>query len=36
MGVIEFLTEMAYRKDRGKWELDRQKQAAAKMKTGRH
>jgi hypothetical protein len=32
MKVIEFLNELSYRKDKGKWESDKAKQAAAQTK----
>jgi hypothetical protein len=32
MEVIEFLNELSYRKDKGKWEADKAKQAAAQTK----
>lgn len=35
MPVIEFLNEMSYRKDRGKWEQDKARQEMNKAKMGR-
>jgi len=32
MRIIPFLTELSYRKDKGKWEADKAKQAAAQTK----
>lgn len=32
MEVIEFLNELSYRKDKGKWEADKARQAAAQTK----
>jgi len=32
MKAIEFLNELSYRKDKGKWEADKAKQAAAQTK----